>query len=151
MFSGKGTNSSCVCEWKHMVQNEFPEEYRQHGRRMYMLHQAPAYGMQEGDQITIELETASGEEYDTIQYPSLGDRYALTKYILEKSQNSIAICFGISFLILLNVLTIRSTLMADKAQNKKSLLLLICFWCWQWFISVRTVDIWRFLQSGCRY
>ncbi len=107
--------------------NEFPEEYRQHGRRMYMLHQAPAYGMQEGDQITIELETASGEEYDTIQYPSLGDRYALTKYILEKSQNSIAICFGISFLILLNVLTIRSTLMADKAQNKKSLLLLICF------------------------
>ena len=45
--------------------------------QMYMLHQVSAKDLRTGDQITLKLKTDKPTDYFIVQYPAMGDRYAL--------------------------------------------------------------------------
>lgn len=105
----------------------FREEYRAYSRRMYMLHHVPAAGMKAGDTITIALDNEAGEERSTVQFMAVGDRYALTGYILSKSKNSLLVCVAALVLILLNVIASHSEILIDKLHDVRSLRWLTVF------------------------
>lgn len=108
-------------------QHSYKQEYRSHGRRMYMLHQIPAKGFEKGDTITIVLENMADEDCATIQFLAVGDRYALNKYILEKSCRSLGLCVAVGLVILLSLIASRSAILVDKMRDIHSLRWLICF------------------------
>lgn len=105
----------------------FKEEYRSYGRRMYLLHQVSADGMKEGDKITLEMDTGTGDEHAMIQFPAMGDRYALVVYILHKSGNSLGICAVAILIMLLALIASRSSILVDKRRDIRSLRWLMFF------------------------
>ena len=108
-------------------ENNFKEKYRSHSKRMYLLHQVPADGMKAGDTITLELNVESGEEHAMVQFPAIGDRYALVVYILRKSKNSLGICLVALLIMVLTVIASNSEILVDKDQDVKSLRWLTLF------------------------
>lgn len=105
----------------------FREEYRSHSKRMYMLHQIPAAGMKAGDTITIELGDETDSESSTIQFMAVGDRYALVRYILSETKNSLIICLAAIILIILNLIASHSEILVDKRRDVRPLKWLTCF------------------------
>lgn len=72
-------------------QHSYQQKYRSHGKRMYMLHQVQTKGFEKGDVITLVLENMADEGSATIQFLAVGDRYALIRYIMEKSYRSLGV------------------------------------------------------------
>lgn len=105
----------------------FLEEYRPHGKRMYMLHQVPMGGMKAGDTITIELRNGTGSESSTVQFVAVGDRYALMRYILSESRSSLFICMAAAVLIILNLIASRSAILIDRRRDLRPLKWLTLF------------------------
>ena len=108
-------------------ENNFKEKYRSYSKRMYLLHQIPADGMKAGDVITLELNVESGEAHALVQFPAMGDRYALVAYILQKSKNSLGICLAALLIVVLTIIASHSEILVDKDQDVKSLRWLTLF------------------------
>ena len=64
----------------------------------------PVDGLAEGDCITISLYNETGRDSSTVQFVAVGDRYALVRYILDCSKNSLLVCVAALILILLNLI-----------------------------------------------
>lgn len=105
----------------------FQEEYRSHSKRMYMLHQVSAAGMEAGDTITIELGNETGGEHSTVQFMAVGDRYALVRYILSRARASLIICMAAIVLIILNLIASHSEILVDKLRDVRPLKWLTLF------------------------
>ena len=108
-------------------QHSYQQKYRSHGKRMYMLHQVQTKGFEKGDVITLVLENMADEGSVTIQFLAVGDRYALIRYIMEKSYRSLGVCMVIGLVILLSLIASRSAILVDKTRDVHSLGWLICF------------------------
>ncbi len=105
----------------------FREQYRSYSRRMYMMHQVPADGLKKGDTITITLYNETGRDSSTVQFVAVGDRYALMRYILDCSMNSLLVCAAALILILLNLIASHSAILVDKQHDVRSLRCLTAF------------------------
>ncbi len=126
-FRARALDATVYVNGTVWYQHSYRQEYRSHGRRMYMLHHIQANGLHEGDVITVLLENMSDEDYATIQFLAIGDRYALNRYILEKSYLSLGLCVSVGVVILLSLIASRSAILIDKVRDIHSLKWLICF------------------------
>ncbi|MDE7322587.1 MAG: response regulator [Lachnospiraceae bacterium] len=108
-------------------ENHFMDKFRSHSKRMYLLHQVSADGLKAGDTITLELNVESGEEHAMVQFPAMGDRYALVVYILRKSKNSLGICLIALLIMVLTLIASHSEILVNKEQDVKSLRWLTLF------------------------
>lgn len=105
----------------------FREEYRPHGKRMYMLHQVPAGGMKAGDTVTIELMNETGGRNSTLQFVAVGDRYALMRYILSEAKFSLLICVAAVVIIMLSLIASHSAILIDRQRDVRPLKWLTIF------------------------
>ncbi len=126
-FRARALDTVVYVNGKVWYEKHFQEEYRSHGKRMYMLHQVPAEGMQAGDTITIELLSEAGGDRMTVQFMAVGDRYALMRYILTKARGSLIICMVALVLIILNLITSHSEILIDKLCDVRPLRWLTLF------------------------
>lgn len=123
-----------------IYQNSYKEEYRDHARQMYLLHQMPADSLQEGDRLTIELHTENAKFFN-LQFPAIGDRYALVMYIMNKSGKSLGVCVMAIIIMIVNTAMGYSHILTEKLHDAKSLNLLTVFL----LLSV----IYLSMDSGC--
>lgn len=119
-FRVKAQDVSVYVNGELFYQNSYNEKYRDHARQMYLLHQMQVGGIQKGDRITIELSTANAN-YFNLQFPAIGDRYALVMYIMNKSGKSLGICVIAIIIIIINIVTSYSPILAEKLHDVKSL------------------------------
>lgn len=120
-FRARSVETTLYVNGEVWYKNRFRDEYRTYGRKMYMLHQLPVGGMKKGDEIILELETDADNGHTMIQFPAIGDRYALVVYLLQKSMNSLSICAVALLIMLLAFIVGHSEIFVDKRQDKKSL------------------------------
>jgi len=120
-FRARALDTIVYVNGKVWYEYSFREEYRSHGKRMYMLHQVSAAGMKVGDVITIELDNETDGVRSTIQFMAIGDRYALVRYILFEARSSLIICMAAVLLILLNLIASHSTILMNKQHDVRSL------------------------------
>ena len=118
----------------------FSEKERAYTIRMYMLHQLPMAGIKEGDNITIELSSESAD-YFIIQYFAIGDRYALSHYILNTAMPNIYVCVFAAVLIVLVLMVRHSLLLDEKTQSEEALKWLAIF--------LITAIVYISMDSGC--
>lgn len=112
---------------KPWYENHYSGEYRSYTKSMYLLQQFSVYGINEGDRITIDM--SASEDFASLQYMAIGDRFALIMYIIEKSKNSLIICLIAIMMIILNVITSHSPIFMDKIHDVTSLKWLTSFLC----------------------
>lgn len=120
-FRVRALDTTLYVNGKVWYEYYFKQEYRSYSKRMYMLHQLPVDGMKAGDEITLELNAVSGEDHAMIQFPAMGDRYALVAYIIGKSKTSLGICMVALFIMILAMIASHSQILVDKCQDIKSL------------------------------
>lgn len=119
-FRVKAQDVSVYVNGELFYQNSFMEKYRNHARHMYLLHQMPVNGIQKGDRLTIEL-NAENAEFFNLQFPAIGDRYALIMYIMNKSEKSIGVCVIAIIIIIVNIIMSYSLILVEKLHDVKSL------------------------------
>ncbi|MDE7206624.1 MAG: hypothetical protein K2N90_05625, partial [Lachnospiraceae bacterium] len=56
-----------------------------------------------------------------MQFPAIGDRYALIRYMLMKSKSSLFVCLAAVVIIIMNLVTRHSPILAEKLHDLKSL------------------------------
>ncbi len=126
---------------KSWYSHSITEAYRQYAMQMYMLHQVSAKALRAGDQITLKLKTDKPTDYFIVQYPAMGDRYALTKYIIGQSNNSLGICAFAIMLIMLIMITRHSPVLVEKLQGAL---------CLKWLLAfLVTAVVYISMDSGC--
>lgn len=106
---------------KMWYESVYREPYNTYAAEMYVLHQVSTKGMQEGDHVTIELSEVPQNKAVILQYLAVGDRYALSLYIMRKSKDSLFICLAAIFLIMFNLVTSFSFWLTGKSQDIKTL------------------------------
>lgn len=116
------------------------KEYENYTVRMYMLHQFPVGDLKKGDRITLELSIES-TSYFIVQFFALGDRYALSHYILQKAMPNIMACILAVVLIVLAMMTRHSLFLDERSQGESALKWLIIF--------LITAIIYISMDSGC--
>lgn len=120
-FRVRSLDTTVYVNGKIWYEHYFRDEYRSYSKRMYLLHQVSADGMKAGDKITLELNTDLGEERAMVQFPAMGDRYALVAYILRKAKSSLGICAAALLIMLLTFIVSHSAILVDKEHDIKSL------------------------------
>lgn len=118
----------------------FRDKYLSYTRNMYGLHQLPADGLKAGDRLTLTLR-APDADYFIVQFPAIGDRYALNSYILGRSQLSTLICVILLALILFMVLANRTPVFSSFATIRRNIRWLVVF--------LFTATIYVAADSGC--
>ncbi|MDE7478049.1 MAG: response regulator [Lachnospiraceae bacterium] len=126
-FRARALDTVVYINGKVWYRYHFHDEYRAYSKRMYMLHQVPAVGMKEGDRITIELDNETGGESSTIQFVSVGDRYALVRYILVEAKSSLVVCALAVVIILLSLIASHSEILINKQHDVRALRWLTLF------------------------
>ncbi len=121
-------------------ENALEEQYKAYTIRMYMLHQFPVNGLKAGDEITLEL-TAEKTSFFIVQFFSLGDRYALSHYILQKAMPNVMACVLAAILTVLAMMTRHSLFLDERAHSESALKWLIIF--------LITAIIYISMDSGC--
>lgn len=120
--------------------NVFSEEYKPYTIRMYMLHQISATELKPGDVITLSLSSEDVEHF-IVQFPAIGDRYALTHYIIRKAAPNLLICVFVIILIILIMITRHSPILIEKMQSGEAL---------KWLVSFLSMAvIYLSFDSGC--
>lgn len=118
----------------------FRDKYLNYTLNMYGLHQLALDGLQEGDRLTLTLATRRAD-YFIIQFPAIGDRYALTAYILERSRFHIFICVILVVLIVFMMLANRTPVFFSFTTIRNKIRWLIIF--------LITATIYVASDSGC--
>ncbi|MDE6363956.1 MAG: response regulator [Lachnospiraceae bacterium] len=126
-FRARALDTTVYVNGRVWYEKCFRTEYRSYSRRMYMLHQIPVDGLRKGDTITISLYHETGSDSSTVQFVAVGDRYALVRYILGCSRNSLLVCAAALILILLSLIASHSAILVDKQQDVQSLRCLTAF------------------------
>lgn len=128
-------NGSCWYEY------EMQEKYKKYSKGMYMLHQLSAADLEAGDVITLVLLDTDDSNYTILQYPAIGDRYALTKYIIAQSAINLLLCVFVLILLLLIAVTRHSPILVERMNNKESLK-----WLWSFLVVAM---IYFGMDTGC--
>lgn len=89
---------------KVWYESSFKEKYRPYAMKMDLLHQMSTQGMQTGDCITIELHSVVEKDHVIIQYPVMGDRYGIVRYMVRKSRSNLFICLIAVFLTMISLI-----------------------------------------------
>jgi signal transduction histidine kinase/ActR/RegA family two-component response regulator len=126
-FRAKSQDVTVYVNGKVWYERHYQEAYRSYTRTMYLLHQFNVYGIKAGDRITIDLSTV--EDTTSLHFISVGDRYAITKYILTKSRKSFAVCMIAIIMVIINIITSYSPIFTDKRRDITSLKWLTSFLC----------------------
>jgi signal transduction histidine kinase/ActR/RegA family two-component response regulator len=126
-FRAKSQDVTVYVNGEVWYERHYQEAYRSYTKTMYLLHQFSVYGLKAGDRITINLSTV--ENYTSLHFISIGDRYAITKYILKKSRNSVAVCTIAIIMVIINIITSYSPIFTDKRHDTISLKWLTSFLC----------------------
>ena len=126
-FRARALDTTVYVNGRVWYEYHFQPQYRSYSRRMYMLHQVPVDGLAEGDCITISLYNETGRDSSTVQFVAVGDRYALVRYILDCSKNSLLVCVAALILILLNLIASHSAILVDKQHDVRSIRCLTAF------------------------
>lgn len=139
-FRVSAQNVTVYVNGEVLYEKIYENTYNTHSFSMYRMYQFPAGGLQEGDKITLTFETLS-TQYFIVQFPAIGDRYALTAYIIEKSLGSILVCLFIVVLIVF-VLVVRHTpMVVDSTVGRNNI---------RWLVSFLVVaGIYIAMDSGC--
>lgn len=98
----------------------YNDRYWEYAKQLYILHQVPMTGIQKGDVLTIEIHS-EGAKFFNMQFPAMGDRYALVRYMLLKSRGSLFVCLAAAIIIIMNIATRHSPILAQKLHDLKSL------------------------------
>ena len=85
-----------------------------------MMHLIPMKDVRKGDRIRLEIGSDS-ETHFNVQYVSVGDRYALTAYIVRQSAKSLIICAVAFVLIILCIITSFSSTLIDQVRDVSAL------------------------------
>ena len=123
-----------------LYQNLYNEKYKDYANQIYLLHEMSVNGVQKGDTITIKL-SCQNRDFFRMQFNAVGDRYALTNYIISKSGNSLGVCVVALILILLNTVVTHSHILAEKLHDMRSLNWLSAF--------LALAVVYLFADSGC--
>lgn len=116
------------------------EKYRSYTIRMYMLHQIPAAMLKPGDVITLTLKSDNVDHF-IVQYPAIGDRFALTRYIFGKASPNLLISVFAILLIIMIIITRHSPILIEKLQSQEAL---------KWLISFLSMAaVYLSMDSGC--
>lgn len=119
---------------------KFPDEHRPYAGRMYMLHQLSAAGLKPGDVITLKLITENVDHF-IIQYPAIGDRYALSQYIISKAFPNLLVSLFAVVLIILIFIARHSPMLTEKMQSTEAL---------KWLVSfLAMAAVYLCMDSGC--
>lgn len=128
-------NGSCLYD------KEMPKEYKKYTMGIYMLHQFSAADLETGDMITLELSEVEAGDNTMIQFPALGDRYALNHYILTKAAPNLLLCIFVLIILLMIGVTRYSPILVEKMNDKESL---------KWLMSFLVMAMIYFaMDSGC--
>lgn len=98
----------------------YKDQYWEYAKQLYLLHQVPMNGIQKGDVLTIEIRS-EGAKFFNMQFPAIGDRYALVRYMLLKSRSSLFVCLAAAIIIIMNLAIRHSPILAKKLYDLKSL------------------------------
>lgn len=98
----------------------YKDQYWEYAKQLYLLHQVPMNGIQKGDVLTIEIRS-EGAKFFNMQFPAIGDRYALVRYMLLKSRSSLFVCIAAAIIIVMNLAIRHSPILAKKLYDLKSL------------------------------
>lgn len=98
----------------------YQDQYKEYTKKLYLLHEVPMSGIQQGDVITVKIHSGEAKFFN-MQFPALGDRYALVRYILLKSKNSLLVCITAAIIIIMNFATRHSPILSRKLHDLKSL------------------------------
>ena len=98
----------------------YKDRYWEYAKHVYLLHQIAMGGVQEGDVITIEI-SSEGADFFNLQFPGLGDRYALVRYIMLKTRSSLFVCLVAAIIVIMNLATRHSPILTEKLHDMKSL------------------------------
>ena len=103
-----------------VYENAVYEKYRDYVGKLYLMHLIPMKDVKKGDRIRLEIGSDS-ETHFNVQYVSVGDRYALTAYIVRQSAKSLIICAVACVLIVLCIMTSFSTTLIDQVRDVSAL------------------------------
>lgn len=116
-FRARAQDVTVYVNGRVWYQSSFQPRYRAYANQMYMLHQVSVDGMRKGDVLTIAFGSVSDSRYMLLQFPSMGDRYALIKYIMGKSGKSLTICLAVLLLIMVCLITSFSPALVGKSSR----------------------------------
>lgn len=139
-FRVKAQDVSVYVNDELIYHNSYKEEYRDYAKHMYLFHQIPVGTVRENDTVTISL---SSEEADffNLQFVAVGDRYALTRYILKKCSGTLAACVVALVLIIICVVVSSSPVFTEKERDAKALHRLAVF--------LALAVVYLSMDSGC--
>lgn len=103
-----------------LYQKSYKDRYWEYAKHLYLLHQVSMNGVQEGDTITVEVRS-EGADFFNMQFPAVGDRYALVRYIMLKTRSSFLVCLAAVIIIIMNFVTRHSPILTEKLHDVKSL------------------------------
>ena len=103
-----------------LYEKTYEDKYWEYAKQLYLLHQVSMNGLQEGDILTIEIHS-EGAKFFNLQFPAIGDRYALIRYILLKSRGSLFVCLAAIIIIILNLATKHTPIMTEKTHDINSI------------------------------
>lgn len=115
-FRVKSQDVAVYVNGKELYQNSYSQEYRDYAEQMYLLHQISVDGLKKGDIITIHLHSASAKFFN-LQFPSIGDRFALVNYIMKKSGKSLFVCIIAIIIMIMNIVMSCSPLLLEKVHD----------------------------------
>lgn len=123
-----------------LYEKTYKDRYWEYAKQLYLLHQVPMDGVRKGDILTIEIRS-EGAKFFNMQFPAIGDRYALVRFMLLKSRSSLFVCLAALIIIILILATRHSPILTEKLHDVKSLHWLTVFL----FLSVIYIST----DSGC--
>lgn len=103
-----------------LYEKTYKGQYWEYSKQLYLLHQVPMNGVQKGDVLTIEI-VSEGAKFFNMQFPAVGDRYALVRYMLLKSKSSLFVCLVAAIIIIMNLATRHSPILMEKLHDLKAL------------------------------
>lgn len=120
MFRVRAFTVNVYVNDKLVYENAVYEKYRDYVGKLYLMHLIPMKDVREGDRIRLEIGSDT-EDHFNVQYVSVGDRYALTAYVVRQSAKSLIICAVACVLIILCIITSFSSTLIDQVRDVSAL------------------------------
>jgi signal transduction histidine kinase/ActR/RegA family two-component response regulator len=114
-FRAKAQDVTVYVNGEVFYSRHYVERYRSYSKTMYLLHQFSVEGIEKGDIITIDL--SSVEDFTSLHFVSIGDRFSIVYYILWKSRNSFFICAIALFMMLITMITSYSPIFIEEKKR----------------------------------
>ncbi len=139
-YRTKGQDTAVYINGELAYLNQTVENHREYTKQIYQLHQVSMYGVTEGDVITIEI-YSEGASFFNLQFVAIGDRYALSRYIIKESMGNLVSCLVALVLLIICIVTSRSPILTRKDLDSKALNRLSAF--------LTLAVVYLAMDSGC--